>query len=391
MFKPLTNKIYKKLSLGVVCVLAMYVLVGYLSTIDAAPQFRFNEFRDYSSQGISSPFVSQAKNKAVNAERSLLELKAYGIGKSNQYILDRLENEIAELNSLIEENKGFSFSDLPIENTQSITALEVKIENTLTKAIDTSAAYDEEARKAYNDQQDFKQEVSGSTQGEEATTQLSGVVKLILGIIADILVSVNTVFAHALGAVSVLLNTSIEFFVIKFSATYAYFEDSISNAWTVFRDISNILIIALFFAVAIGIIVGSEKIGDKALLIKLFIVAILVNFSAFFTKVLIDLSNIAILFFYSKVVGGTSLPAVLLDSGSVIALGNQRFFEEAAGEGSIVIAAILKMALLVFYIFLFIYLAIAFVLRFLILLFAIILSPIGIVGFFLNKIEIGFP
>ncbi len=65
----------------------------------------------------------------------------------------------------------------------------------------------------------------------------------------------------------------------------------IKEIWTLFRDISNILIIGMFVFIAISTILGIAKYANKQAVVSLLTVALLINFSFFFTQVVIDLSN----------------------------------------------------------------------------------------------------
>lgn len=66
---------------------------------------------------------------------------------------------------------------------------------------------------------------------------------------------------------------------------------TIEYGWTFFRDIANILIIGLFVFIAISIILGLKSYGQKSLIARVLIVAILINFSFLFTRVIINASN----------------------------------------------------------------------------------------------------
>ena len=65
----------------------------------------------------------------------------------------------------------------------------------------------------------------------------------------------------------------------------------IDRMWATFRDVANILIIGMFVFVAISTILSLENYGAKKWIAKILIVAILINFSMFFTKFTIDASN----------------------------------------------------------------------------------------------------
>lgn len=81
------------------------------------------------------------------------------------------------------------------------------------------------------------------------------------------------------------------------SALYGSF---IEEAWTVVRDVSNIFFILILLYVAVKTILdlGSDS---KKIIARVIIMALLINFSMFFTKVVIDSSNILALIFYNKI------------------------------------------------------------------------------------------
>lgn len=76
--------------------------------------------------------------------------------------------------------------------------------------------------------------------------------------------------------------------------------DYILSAWTIVRDLSNIFFILILLYIAIKIILDLDAAGAKKMIARVIIVALLVNFSLFFTEVIIDSSNILGLIFYNK-------------------------------------------------------------------------------------------
>lgn len=66
---------------------------------------------------------------------------------------------------------------------------------------------------------------------------------------------------------------------------------AIDVGWTIFRDFANLFIIGLFVFIALSIILGVEEFGRKKLIANVLIVAVLLNFSLLFTKLIIDGSN----------------------------------------------------------------------------------------------------
>ncbi|MFA5932113.1 MAG: hypothetical protein WC793_01920 [Candidatus Paceibacterota bacterium] len=74
----------------------------------------------------------------------------------------------------------------------------------------------------------------------------------------------------------------------------------ISQAWGVVRDLSNLFFILVLLYIAIKLIIGLGGSDVKKMIAKVIVVALLINFSMFFTQVIIDASNILALTFYNK-------------------------------------------------------------------------------------------
>jgi len=94
---------------------------------------------------------------------------------------------------------------------------------------------------------------------------------------------------------------------------------AIQIGWEIVRDLSNIFFIFILLFIAIATILQKEQYGTKALLAQVIIVALLINFSLFITKVVIDVSNVFALQFYdSLTVSGGSVTATLRDGINLI-------------------------------------------------------------------------
>mgnify|MGYP007007268449 FL=1 len=64
------------------------------------------------------------------------------------------------------------------------------------------------------------------------------------------------------------------------------------TGWQIIRDISNLFFIIILIYVAVGTIVGSQKGGVQRIITQLIVIALLINFSLFFTRIIVDASNI---------------------------------------------------------------------------------------------------
>lgn len=89
---------------------------------------------------------------------------------------------------------------------------------------------------------------------------------------------------------------------------------AISSGWQAIRDICNNFFIVILIAIAIGTIIKIPQWQIKALLPKLLIMAILINFSKMFCGIMIDVSQVLMLAFASplqSITGGNIILAAL--------------------------------------------------------------------------------
>jgi|GEM_PF-1676912 len=163
----------------------------------------------------------------------------------------------------------------------------------------------------------------------------------------------------------------------------------INIAWTFFRDIANILFIFLILVVAIKTIIGGSLTGQKKALSRIIIVALLINFSLFFTKLVIDVSNIATVGIYNSFVtdslGGTDTGIANAAAGFLgvqtfyTARGAQSIIAEKSGINKIIVAFF---ALIIMLVTASVFLAATFlfIARFFVFILAMIFSPIALVS-----------
>ena len=105
--------------------------------------------------------------------------------------------------------------------------------------------------------------------------------------------------AWLLAAVGLLFNTLVDYTIITFGYLFnENLQGAIGTAWGAFRDIANIVIIGMFVFIAINMILGVKGFGDKKKVARVLIIAVLLNFSLLFTKIIIDASNFTAMQFY---------------------------------------------------------------------------------------------
>ncbi len=131
-----------------------------------------------------------------------------------------------------------------------------------------------------------------------------------------------------------LFNYLLDYTVIKFRDMYLLIQVGVETGWTAFRDIANIIIIGIFTFIALSIILGLKEYGQKKMIANVLTIAVLINFSLLFTKMIIDASNFTALQFYNAALsqvaegGGTQNSTV-----NVAVAGNPAVQENVSSEG----------------------------------------------------------
>ncbi len=195
----------------------------------------------------------------------------------------------------------------------------------------------------------------------------------------------------------VFLNLSIDFTVLKMS-TVINGTGAINAAWKVFRDLSNIFFIFILIYIAISTIIGTAGGQTKKMLINVIIVALLINFSMFFTKVAVDTSNILTIQFFNSISKGdnswdnglswvfmnASRLTTIYQAGNTIATSPNG---KAFLSYNFLIVGIMGLAFALVLAFVFMAIAIMFISRFVTIIFLIVLSPLAFMGFAVSKLS----
>ncbi len=120
-----------------------------------------------------------------------------------------------------------------------------------------------------------------------ASTCLSSVVYIFT-------VGMMSVFAYIGGYVfSLAVQLSLQ--------SFAYSLDFLSTGWTAVRDIANMAFIFVLIYIAFTIIFEAETAGTMRMLAAVVVMALLINFSFFLTRVVIDAGNILAIQFYNAI------------------------------------------------------------------------------------------
>lgn len=109
-----------------------------------------------------------------------------------------------------------------------------------------------------------------------------------------------TLGSWILGAAGVIFDQAVRLSVVDMKSAIDTL-GVITAGWTTFRDLANIGFIFIVIFIAISTILQLDQYGIRRLLAKVLLVALLINFSLFTTKVIVDASNIIALSFYNAI------------------------------------------------------------------------------------------
>ncbi len=135
----------------------------------------------------------------------------------------------------------------------------------------------------------------------------------LLGCVAIGAYNLLSVFVWIFGLIAMLFN-----YVITYTLNMSSLVSKITIVdigWTAIRDIINLSFIFLVLYAAINTIIGNSDYGIKKMLSKIIIAAVLINFSLFFTQVMIDVSNVFALTFYNKITNNVGVSSSTSVSG----------------------------------------------------------------------------
>jgi hypothetical protein len=202
-------------------------------------------------------------------------------------------------------------------------------------------------------------------------------------------------------------------FAIEYSLNISQAIGNASSAiilgWTIIRDVFNMMFIFSIIWIAIETMLDIGKWHGKQILIKIIVAAVLINFSFFFTEVIIDAGNIFGGWFYNGIIttlgtasnafhSGATLTAsgVSLSAGISTALGVYDLYSPTNSIWGIfslsdttqsLIGAVVRLGIIAFSSYIFAYVAVLFIARTVSLLFSLVTSPIGFAGGVLPQTE----
>ncbi|MAG12510.1 hypothetical protein CL630_01730 [bacterium] len=195
-----------------------------------------------------------------------------------------------------------------------------------------------------------------------------------------------SVLGLLLAATAALLDLSIN---ATLGVTTYIPDNVVKEGWSVLRDIANIVFIFILLYIAIGTILRLGNVNTNQALVNVIIIAFLVNFSLFFTQVIIDTSNILAAYFYNNIITTTINQQTVSGLSDIIvaALKPQTLFDPTQWENldnwKSSMAYLLASIGLLLTIFSFLAAAIMFIIRTGALIILTVLSPLAFVAYIL--------
>jgi hypothetical protein len=211
---------------------------------------------------------------------------------------------------------------------------------------------------------------------------------IILRIVGGIVLKLAGLITQLSG---VALNATMMYTVIDMAKHVSTTGANVDNSWRVVRDIANMGFIFVLLYAAISTILGTGP-GYQKLIVRTVVVAILVNFSLFITKVVIDIANLLALTLYSAIA-----PAALTSGGTFLNAGISNAFVDLLNFKSlwspdltangIISVGVLGSLVLLITAFIFFAITIMFVVRYIVLILLMVVSPLAFVASILPSME----
>jgi hypothetical protein len=222
--------------------------------------------------------------------------------------------------------------------------------------------------------------------GRKAGNVFLDAILVVPGYLSILLLKIITLLTWIAG---ILLNFVVKVTIVEMAQNLR--DSSIIEAWRTIRDVANIgfIFILLFAGIQTILGVGSDI---QRLIVRVVVVAVLINFSLFFTKIVIDASNVLAMLFYGAMAPGAMQDPVnwgisftlmdVLKLSSIFNVadnlldGSKLFTIGVMGSVFALVAAWVFFAI-----------AIMLIIRYVVLIFVLILSPIAFLAWVLPALN----
>ena len=220
------------------------------------------------------------------------------------------------------------------------------------------------------------------------------------GTLGGCVASILYVLWEASAWVARLAGSFLDFFVYYSTNDTSYRNVFIEKGWGAIRDIANIFFIIALLYVAIKTILGLNVTDNKKLIGAVIIIALIINFSLFTTKVVIDGSNILAKVFYNNITSTKNNSTDVVSStdvangtegeksisvGMISKYNPQEIISEDSynenGPGMFIFTTIILLVITLYTAYIFFSVALLFVARVVSLWIAMIFSPLAFISY----------
>ncbi|HEU0085545.1 MAG TPA: hypothetical protein VFQ59_01130 [Candidatus Paceibacterota bacterium] len=195
--------------------------------------------------------------------------------------------------------------------------------------------------------------------------------------------------------VAILGGHFLDFFVYYSTNSDSYSNIFIEKAWGTIRDVANIFFIITLLYIALKTVLGLNVSNNKKMIGTVIIIALIINFSLFTSRVVIDASNILAKIFYNNITSVDSATQQVANAGSEgqksISVGLVSKFDpqkllttstyKQMGIGMFIFLILLLMAITLYMAYVFFSVALLFVGRVVSLWLAMIFSPLAFISY----------
>ena len=216
---------------------------------------------------------------------------------------------------------------------------------------------------------------------------------------ADVGTKISNWFSPALWAAQFLqlFNTQILGWAVKtvagwlngvITATSAVNNQAIIIGWIVLRDFANMFFILMMLIISIATILRYEEYGARRMLVRIIIVALLINFSRLFAYAVIDFSHVFVNTFlnaFRDANGSIDIAGALAQGLNLQLLYNVDANQVASGannlEANVIMSVFMNTVILVVVLFAFLAACLLFLVRLIWLWFLVMTAPIAFLGY----------
>jgi hypothetical protein len=126
---------------------------------------------------------------------------------------------------------------------------------------------------------------------------------------AGCIAAVVYVFTVGLGSAAALIAAYFFNYTVYLSLnSTAYALQFLTDGWISVRDIANMGFIFILIYIAVTIIIRAETNRTMEMLVRVIAIALIINFSFFFVRIVIDMGNVVAINFYNKIL--TAVPTI---------------------------------------------------------------------------------